>query len=121
MILTFSSCVKDLGKKYTRGNLEIYYTEEMEFFVEPLADYFEEHNLIFDHSHSIQLTSTTLEDDQDKSIILKMVASEDKEEIPAKEVKNIELLEEALKSEVFEGANFRIAVCNANFVEFEKE
>ena len=93
----------------------------MESFVVPLADYFEENNLIFDHPHSIQLTSTTLENEAERSIILKMVASEDKDEIPADKVKNIEMLEADINQKLFEGANFRIAVCNANFVEYEKQ
>ncbi|UKN02213.1 hypothetical protein K6119_01610 [Paracrocinitomix mangrovi] len=91
----------------------------MKSFVEPLADYFEANNLIFEHKHSIQLTSTDMSEGEG-SIILKMVQSSDIEEIPENEKENIQQLEEDLKEAVFLGANFRIAICNENFYEIEK-
>ena len=115
-----ASCLSDPGESYVRGNLTIFFTPEMKSYCEPLADYFEENNLIFDHEHSVQLTSTPIDEDGG-SIVLKMIASEDKSEIPADEMVNIDLLEKDLTEKVFDGANFRIAICNANFVEYERE
>ncbi|MBD3638498.1 MAG: hypothetical protein HUJ25_14190 [Crocinitomicaceae bacterium] len=115
-----TSCQTSFGEKYTRGNLEIYYTEEMQSYVEPVADYFEQNNLIFEHTHSIMLTSSKLGDGEG-SLILKMVANKDKD-IPSDERKtNITLLEQDLKKEVFGNASFRIAVCDENFVELKSE
>ena len=91
----------------------------MKAFVEPLADYFEANGLIFDHPHSVQLTSSNIEDNGG-SIILKMVANQGKKEIPGNKMKNVTALENDLKQKVFEGANFRIAICNANFVEYNQ-
>jgi hypothetical protein len=114
-----TSCGASFGEKYERGNLEIFYTDEMKTYVEPLANYYEENNLIFDHKQSILLTSTTLGEDGGK-FILKMVAEKDKE-IPLKKLNdNINSLEKHLIKEVFSGANLEIQICDENFVALKK-
>lgn len=93
------------------GNLEIYFTEEIEFaYVENVGNYFDKNDLILDKTHSVQLTSDT------ESFILKMVLNDSFKTLPESQEKNLELLERELKENVFQGLNFRIQVCNGNFV-----
>jgi hypothetical protein len=92
-------------------NLEIYFTKEIgDRFVEGTAKYFDQNNLILDETHSIQITSDS------ESFILKMVLNDEYKSLPISQQKNLALLESDLKETVFEGLNFRIEVCNANFV-----
>ena len=112
------SCQASFGEKYERGNLEIFYPKSMASFAEPLADYFEENDLIFDEVSSIQLGSSSLQDEE-PTLYLKMVQNDANQGFSEEEFNNITLLEEDLKQEVFGGANFKIVLCNANFIEIE--
>jgi hypothetical protein len=116
LLLAITSCQASFGEKYTRGNLEIYFTEEMKAYVEPTADYFESHGLIQDKPHSIQLTSSDL-GSENPGFILKMIVSDPGKEIPENEKYNVQELENDLKEKVFQDPNFRISLCNENFVE----
>lgn len=114
-----SSCQASFGEKYVRGNLEIYFTKEMKSYVETTADYFEENGLIQESKHSIQLTSSEL-GSENPGLILKMVESAPNTDIPSNQMNNISSLESELRDEVFLDPNFRIVICNENFVEIQK-
>ena len=90
----------------------------MASFSVPLADYFENNDLIFDEPSSIQLGSSDLLDEE-PTLFLKMVQNDANQEFTEDQLKNVDLLEEDLKQEVFGGANFKIILCNANFIEIE--
>ncbi len=106
------SCEASFGEKYTVGNLEIYYTPPgvSEKYVEKLGSYFKANNLIQPTPHSVQLTSDPY------SFVLKMVLDDRYNELPASQNHNLKLLEEDIKRVVFDGLNFRIEICNANFI-----
>jgi hypothetical protein len=87
-------------------------------FAEPLADYFEENDLISDTPQSIQLGSSELQD-QAPSLFLKMVQNDANQEFTEEEMKNVLLLENDLKQVVFGNANFKIILCNGNFIPIE--
>lgn len=110
------SCEASYGEKFTKGNLEIYYTDDCAAYVEPVANYFECNNLIQDQPHSIQLTSSSL-GSEDPGFILKMIVSEKDKTIPEDQKYNIDVLERDLKKKVYNNSNFRIEICNENFVE----
>lgn len=112
------SCQASFGDKYERGNLEIFYPRNMEGFVEPLADYFEENNLIFEVPQSIQLGSSELQDEE-PTLFLKMVQNDANQEFTEEELKNVTLLQNDLKKVVFGNANFKIILCNGNFIPIE--
>jgi hypothetical protein len=117
--LLFTSCQTSFGEKYQRGNLEIYFTEDIgKDFVERTADYFEQHDLILQEKHSIQLTSSTLGSNEPQ-IILKMILNKNEKALSAEDSLNLMLLQEDMRDAVFYGANFRIAICNENFVELK--
>ncbi|MEX1003155.1 MAG: hypothetical protein WDZ35_13640 [Crocinitomicaceae bacterium] len=118
-MLFLTSCQATYGERYNRGNLEVYYTEEMKSYVIPTANYFEDNDLIReDKKHSIQLTSSKM-DSENPSMILKMIVSDSEQEPPVYMDDHLDLLEADLKTEVFKGANFRIEVCNENFIEIK--
>ncbi len=108
----FASCNASFGEKYTLGNLEIYYTPENvpKRYVEALGEYFRKNDLILDHKHSVQLTG------DEKSHILRMIETEEGAGFPAEERYQLDLLERDIKANVFNGLEFRIEICNANFV-----
>lgn len=109
------SCDASFGEKYTLGNLEIYFTKSIgKQYVEDTGKYFNEHGLIQDSKHSIQLSS------DEKSFILKMVLNPDFKSLPESQKLNLELLEKDIRETVFDSAEFRIEVCNANFVPINK-
>lgn len=117
--MLFASCQTSFGEKYERGKLEIYFTEDVsKRYVEKTADYFEKNDLILDKKHSIQLTSSSL-GSEDPGFILKMILNKNESELAAEDSVNLLLLEEDIKQKVFGGANFRIAICNENFVELK--
>lgn len=105
-------CGVSFGEKYTIGNLEIYFDAEAvaERYVESLGDYYVTNNLISDKTQSVQLLFDA------ESFTLNVVQSDTQHEIQANEQYNLDLLEEDIKQTVFNGMNFRIQVCNANFV-----
>jgi hypothetical protein len=107
-----ASCETSFGEKYTIGNLEIYYTPPgvSEKYVERLGAYFQANNLIQPNPHSVQLTSDPF------SFVLKMVLDDQYKELPASQNHNLKLLEEDIKRVVFDDLNFRIEICNSNFV-----
>jgi hypothetical protein len=49
-----------------------------------------------------------------------MVLNSAYEHLPAEQQKNLQLLENDIQAVVFDGLNFRIEVCNANFVPLSK-
>lgn len=106
------SCTASFGEKYTFKNLEIYYTPPgvNERYVEGVANYFDEHDLILNKKHSIQLTS------DEESFVMKMVLNNKYKALPSEQEVSLKALESDIKSTVFQGLNFRIEVCNANFV-----
>ena len=107
-----ASCETSFGEKYTIGNLEIYYTPPgvSEKYVERLGAYFKTNNLIQPQQHTVQLTSDP------NGFVLKMVLDERYKELPASQLINFKLLEEDIKRVVFEDLNFRIEICNSNFI-----
>lgn len=107
-----ASCETSFGEKYTIGNLEIYYTPPgvSEKYVERLGAYFKTNNLIQPQQHTVQLTSDP------NGFVLKMVLDERYKELPASQLNNFKLLEEDIKRVVFEDLNFRIEICNSNFI-----
>ncbi|MEO9533160.1 MAG: hypothetical protein ABJG68_09500 [Crocinitomicaceae bacterium] len=121
-LITFAvgihSCQASFGNRYERGNLEIFYPNTMVNFVEPLADYFEENDLIFDAPQSIQLGSSELQDEE-PTLFLKMVQNDAHQEFTEDELKNVQLLEEDLQEKIFGNANFKIILCNGNFIPIE--
>ncbi|MCB9224100.1 MAG: hypothetical protein H6582_08000 [Crocinitomicaceae bacterium] len=123
MILFFigfsiTSCQTSFGEKYELGNLEVYFTEEIDHdYVERTASYFQDNELIQAEKHSIQITSTPL-GSKDPGFILKMIRTKNSDALGREDSLNLKLLEEDIRSKVFDGANFRIAVCNENFVEY---
>lgn len=105
-----ASCGASFGEKYTRGNLEIYYTDEIAMhYVEDLASYFDKENLIQPKKHSVQITSDS------KTFILKMILNEDYETLPKEQENALFLLEQDIAKEVFNGVNLKIEVCDINF------
>lgn len=78
-----------------------------------MADYFRENNLLQEQPHSIQMTS------DENGFILNMVLDDSYKTLPTEQNNNLALLEADIKEQVFEGLNFRIQVCNANFVPIE--
>lgn len=112
------SCQASYGEKFTKGNLEIYFTEDCQAYVKPMADYFEQNNLIQDHPHSIQLTSSSM-GSKNPGFIMKMIVSDIDKKIPIEQKFNIDVLEQDIKKQVYNDLNFRIEVCNENFVEIE--
>lgn len=114
-----ASCQASYGEKFTKGNLEIYFTADCESFVKPLGVYFEENNLIFDHPHSMQLTSSDM-GSEDPGFILKMVQTDSKKPLPQNKQDHLTSLELELEQEVFFGANLKIVVCDENFIEINK-
>lgn len=109
------SCQASYGEKYTKGNLEIFYTEDCSKYVEPVADYFETNHLIQEKPHSIQLTSSSM-GSENPGFIMKMIVTDNKQNIPEDQKYNISSLERDLKTKVYNDMNFRIEVCNENFV-----
>lgn len=79
-------------------------------YVVDMAAYFRENDLLLDEQHSIQMTS-----DQN-GFILNMVLDDAFKSLPKDQDNNLALLEADIKEQVFDGLNFRIQVCNANFV-----
>lgn len=110
-------CDASFGDKYTIGNLEIYFTPKNvgTHYVEDMGEYFQKNDLIQDQTHSIQLTS-----DQD-GFIMRMVLNDAYKALPEEQTHNLALLEADIKKEVFNSLNFRIEVCNANFVPISNE
>ena len=99
--------------------MEIYFTDDIsQDYVLKTADYFEKNDLILNHKHSIQLTSSSL-GSEDPGFRLKMILNKDEKALPAEDSLNLSLLEEDIKEKVFDGANFRIIVCNENFEEIK--
>jgi len=117
LILPFilGNCGASFGEKYTKGNLEIYYTQNVgEHYVIKLGDYFEQNDLIQPKKHSLQLTSDS------KSFILKMVLNASYASLPEEQFENLSLLENEIKKSVFNDLNFRIEVCDINFNPIKK-
>ena len=114
--IVFWGCEASFGEKYTVGNLEIFYTPKNVGFhyVEATAAYFKQNNLIQDKTHSIQLTS------DENGFVMKMVLNDKFKTLPEAQERNLKLLEEDIRNKVFDTLNFRIAICNANFVPIEK-
>lgn len=112
LTLIFVSCNASFGEKYTLGNLEIYYTPNNvpKRYVEALGEYFRKNDLILDHTHSVQMTG------DEKSHILRMIETKPGMGFPAEERYQLDLLESDIKEKVFNGLEFRIEICNANFV-----
>ena len=115
LVLSISSCSPKFGDKYVVKNLEIYFTSQNvgNHYVVAMADYFRANDLLLDKPHTVQLTS-----DQE-GFILNMVLDSDYKTLPAHQNNNLNLLEADIKEQVFDGLNFRIQVCNANFVPIE--
>jgi hypothetical protein len=112
LFITMLSCGASFGERLTYGNLSIYYTPRNVgiVYAQRLGQYFESNELIQDKQHAIQLTSDS------KGFILRMVLNDNYEQLPEDQERNLELLETNIREDVFEGLNFRIEVCNANFV-----
>lgn len=112
LLLAITSCNPSFGDKYIIKNLEIYFTPKNvgKHYVISMADYFRENELLLDQKHTIQVTS-----DQ-SGFILNMVLDDDFKVLPETQKNNLALLEADIKEQVFDGLNFRIQVCNANFV-----
>ena len=108
-------CNASFGDKYVVQDLEIYFTPKNvgKHYVVAMADYFKANDLILEQQHSIQMTS-----DED-GFILNMVLDADYKSLPLDQNNNLVMLEADIKEQVFEGLNFRIQVCNANFVPIE--
>ena len=53
--------------------------------------------------------------------VLKMILNREHEELPNEQTSNLELLEAEIRSEVFNDLNFRIDVCDDNFVSLKEE
>jgi hypothetical protein len=110
LALSVLSCNASYGEKYTIGNLEIFFTDDVSTkYVERLGVYFDENNLIQSQTHSVQLTSDP------KMFILKMVLNSSFTELPEDQHNSLELLEADIQTKVFEGLPFRIDVCDINF------
>jgi len=112
LLLTITGCNNSFGDKYIIHNLEIYFTPQNvgKHYVVDMAAYFRENDLLLDEQHSIQMTS-----DQN-GFILNMVLDDAFKSLPKDQDNNLALLEADIKEQVFDGLNFRIQVCNANFV-----
>lgn len=117
MLITVAGCSASFGEKYTYKQLEIYYTPPAvnERYVESLAQYFDQNNLLLEKKHSIQLTS-----DQE-SYVLKMVLNNQFNKFPEEKLDQINGLEQDIKEKVFNGLNFKIIICNENFIPLEKQ
>tara|TARA_R110002050_G_scaffold49298_1_gene114638 strand:+ start:250 stop:594 length:345 start_codon:yes stop_codon:yes gene_type:complete len=114
-MLIASSCGTSFGEKYTIGNLEIYFTEDISNrYVEGLGKYFNDHHLIQNETHSVQLTSDT------ESFILKMVLNDEYKSLPSAQKKNLELLTADLQHKVFRDLPFKIQICDMNFNPIEQ-
>ena len=79
-----------------------------------LGEYFKKNDLILDHPHSIQLTSTAL-DDKNPGFVLKMIKEADQTELPENAKIAMQSLEEDIHHAIFDGYNFRIEVSDNQF------
>lgn len=114
-ILLFSifigACASPNGKMKKFGNLEIYYTKEIDLaYVNALGSFFERNELIAqDKTHSIKLTSNSEE------FVLKMILNPEFDSIPSNMLKDIVFLERAIDTTVFKNLNFALEITDAYF------
>ncbi|MGB1102171.1 MAG: hypothetical protein ACPG21_00940 [Crocinitomicaceae bacterium] len=112
LVVVLLACGASFGERLTYGNLSVYYAPRnvgIEY-AQGIGEYFQENDLIQDNAHAVQLTS------DENGFILRMVLSDEFNELPDHQEYNLNLLEKAIQASVFDGLNFRIEVCNANFV-----
>tara|TARA_R110002096_G_C14120310_1_gene680798 strand:- start:166 stop:552 length:387 start_codon:yes stop_codon:yes gene_type:complete len=110
LITIVSSCGTSFGKKKEFGNLEVFYSDNVPIeYVDKTGQYFIDNNLVLDHKHSIKLTSNH------NSFILKMILDTKFEKFPKDMRQDVMLLESDIKSSVFNGAHFKIEICDVNF------
>jgi len=110
IFITLVSCGTSFGKKRVFGNLEIFYSESVPVeYVKKTGQYFVDNDLVLDHKHSVKLTSNH------NSFILKMILDTKYDKLPNEMESDVMLLESDIKSTVFNGANFKIEVCDVNF------
>jgi hypothetical protein len=107
----FFGCGSGNGKLYVRENLDIFYTQEIQFeYIESLGDFFENNGLIHPtQKHSIKLTSNS------DSFVLKMILNDSLKTIPSNMLNELALLEEAIALKVFKNLNFAIEITDAYF------
>ena len=74
------------------------------------ANYFQEAGLIQDEPHSIRLTSDP------RGYILQIVLNKKFKTLPTQKNNDLEKLEHDIRINVFDSLNFRIEVCNENFI-----
>ncbi|MFD1553211.1 hypothetical protein [Putridiphycobacter roseus] len=105
------ACGTPNGKMKQFGNLEIYYTKEIDVsYVDALGSYFQTHQLIAaDKTQSVKLTSNSEE------FVLKMILNPEYDSIPAKMWKDIVFLERAIDTTVFKNLNFALEITDAYF------
>ncbi len=85
-----------------------------------VGTYFEENDLILDEKHSIQLTSDPM-GAENPGFIINMILNNEYDELPLEQEENLRLLEEDLGRTVYPNLNFRIEICDENFVPLNKK
>ncbi len=105
------SCGTPQGKVKNFGNLEVYYTKEIQMeYVDGIGHFFEKNGLIHpEQTHSVKLTSNS------ESFILKMILNPDLDSIPEDKLKEIIYLERAIDTTVFKNRNFAIEITDNYF------
>ncbi|MFK8037863.1 MAG: hypothetical protein AB8B74_06205 [Crocinitomicaceae bacterium] len=105
------SCGSGNGKLHKVGNLEIYYSKEIQIeYVKSLGIFFKENKLIHPSQvHSVKLTSNS------DSFVLKMILNDSLKSVPDSKLKEIAFLEEAIGTNVFKNRNFVIEITDSYF------
>ncbi len=104
-------CGNGNGKLYSVRNLEIFYTDDIQFkYVVELGNFFEQNNLIhLNKKHSVKLTSNS------NSFVLKMILNDSLKSLPNNKLKELSYLEDAIAQNVFKNRNFAIEITDAYF------
>lgn len=115
-VILISSCEASFGDKYTKGNLEIYFTPDIDKdYLPELSAYFFENELVSkDQKQSILLTS------DNNSFILKMILDPKYKKVPEDLENNVLYLENDIKHTIFDDLNFRIEITDQYFNPIQK-
>ncbi len=110
------SCSTSYGRKKEFGNLEVYYSKEIQVqYVDKLGEYFKENELILPQKHAVKITS------DENSFILQMILDPNLEEIPDSVMVDIKLLENEIKNIVFDSLSFRIEITDNEFMPLKND
>ena len=116
--LALFACEASYGDKYTIDNFELYYTEEVNpVYVQKTAEYFRDNDLIQEQKHSAQLSYI----EETSTFKLKMILNNKHKKLPAEMVDDLLMLEEEMRTAIFDDLNFVIEVCDEEFNPIEKE